>query len=295
MPRVSVIVGARGAAETLRACLEALRSECAGGAAEVIVAMPEGDPAESLVAGESSWARLCSVPSWPNLAELRGAALAHARAPIVAFTDAHCVVDRGWVAAIERALAGADVAAGAVRNGARPTAANWAAFLFDYGDFLPPIRAGRAPTLAGNNIAYRREVLGDLAAYALGGFSKAFVNRRLEAEGRRLVAAPEMVVTWTRDATLAEVVRLRFHFGRCFAATRIEQGDEAFRMAYRLAAPLLPLLVIARAAARVLAKPPPLRALLPAAPGLVAIAAAWGLGETVGALSGRGSSCREVY
>jgi len=294
-PAVSVIVGARRAADTIQDCLDSLRPECAGGRVETLVAAPVGDPVVRIVAREYPWVRVVEVAGWPNIAELRGAAIAVASGAIIAITDAHCTVEPGWIAAIERALDGADVAAGAVRNGSRKTAANCAAFLYDYGAFLPPIAARPTTTLAGNNIAYRRAVLGELGEYAPFGFWKAFVNQTLAASGRQLVATPEMVVSWRRETTLADVVRLRFHFGRCFGASRLRSSSRVFAATYRLAAPALPLVVIASAAWRLAAKPGPIGSALRAAPGFFAIAAAWGVGETIGALFGRGASCREVY
>ncbi len=261
----------------------------------MIVGTPAGDGTGSVVRRAHPDVQIVEVVGRPNLAELRGAAVAAARGSIIAFTDAHCAVEHGWVYAIASALECADVAAGAVRFGAPPTTANWAAFLYDYGPFLPPIAAGSTTTLSGNNIAFRREVLGDLRGFATRGFWKAFEIDRLAARGCRLVASPGMIVSWRRTATLVEVIRLRYHFGRCFAAMRLAGAGPLFGTVYRIAAPALPLLVVTRAVVRLVKKPGPLAQTVLALPAFVAIATAWGLGESVGALFGRGVSCREVY
>src|SRR5262245_44704240 len=79
LPRVSAIVGARNAADTIAACLESLRPECDGGRAEVIAALPRGDSAEAIVRERFPETRIVSVPGRPNLAELRGAAVRFAQ------------------------------------------------------------------------------------------------------------------------------------------------------------------------------------------------------------------------
>jgi glycosyltransferase involved in cell wall biosynthesis len=295
---VSVLVGARDASEDLRVCLRSLEREAAPENVEVIVAVPESDPGCQVVDEEFPWAELITVSAerGANLAELRAAAYVWARGEIIAFTDAHCSVAPGWIEAIRRAIgAGADVAAGAVLNGTPGSISDWTAFLFDYGDFLPPIAAGPATTLSGNNIAYRREMLGEPESYARGGLLKYFVNLRLAREGCRMVTAPEMVVSYRRRIPLARLLRDRFHFGRCFAAQRLAEAGVAFRFWYRVLAPLLPALVVARVFRRLLARPVLRRQTVRAALPLALVGLAWGVGETAGALLGRGTSCREVY
>lgn len=296
---VSVVVGAREAEGTIATCLASIlragRREIENGDLEVIVAMPAGDPAGPLVGQAFPVVRRVEAPGRPNLAGLRAAGYQAARGRLVAFTDAHCVVGASWVAGIRRAFAaGADAAGGAVRNGGRGLAA-WALYLFDYGPYHPPLLPGPARDLTGNSIAYRREVLGEPSLYADGGLWKVFANERLAAEGRRMIAVPEMEVTWARDVSLGRAMRDRFHFGRCFAANRAARRDRWWRAAYRLGSPLLPALVPWRALGRALRSRAPARARLLAAPGVLLIALAWGLGEAAGVWLGRGTSCREVY
>jgi len=296
---VSVLIGARDAVDCIEACLESLEREAAPANVEVIVAAPNSDPTASIVEAQFPWAEVVRVDDRagaPNLAQLRAAAYAHSRGAIVAFTDGHCEVKPGWVAAARRAIAGgADVAAGAVTNGAAKTAAGWAAFLFDYGEFFPPVNAGPARALSGNNIAYRREMLGDPAEHAGDGLLKYFVNARLADDERRLFCAPEMIVVFRRRISLARLVRDRYHFGRCFAAQRLERGAVKSRLAYRALSPILPALVVARLFGRLLARPVLRPHVVRCAIPLAVVGLAWGLGECAGALLGRGRSCREVY
>ncbi|MFN0150463.1 MAG: glycosyltransferase [bacterium] len=296
---VSVLIGARDAVECIEACLESLEREAAPANVEVIVAVPNSDPVATIVETQFPWVEVVRVddrPGAPNLAVLRAAAFARSRGAIVAFTDAHCKVKPGWVAALRRAIeGGADVAAGAVMNGTAKTITGWTSFLFDYGEFLPPVAAGPAHALSGNNIAYRREMLGEPAEHEADGLLKYFVNARLAAERRQLRCAPEMIVVFRRRISLGRLLRDRFHFGRCFAAQRLEHGVVKSRAAYRVLAPLLPALVIVRLFRRLLARPVLRTQVVRCALPLAIVAVSWGLGEAAGALLGRGRSCREVY
>ena len=48
---------------------------------------------------------------------------------------------------------------GAVENGVCDTVLDWAAFLFEYSAFVPPIRSGPTLALPGTNVAYRRSCM----------------------------------------------------------------------------------------------------------------------------------------
>jgi hypothetical protein len=292
---VSVAIGAKDAARIVAGCLQALDTQRDAGPVEILVATPAGDPTAEVVARDFPGVTRVTASARANLGELRGAAIAAARGDMIAITDPHCVVAPDWIAAIRRALASADVAGGVVENLAAATAADVAGYLFDYSAYAPPLAAGPTSDLTGNNIAYRRDVLEPLGAYARTGFLKYFVNGRLAAEGRRMVCVPDMRVGYARSYSLGRLARDRFHFGRCFAASRIAGSSPAFRAGYRAAAPLLPAIVIARLARRLLARPRYYPQVARAALPLALVGLAWGAGETAGAILGRGASCAEVY
>ena len=111
-PGISVVVSTRGRARFLPGLFAALAAQSVGPGRFEVVVVDDGSP-------DDTWAllgRLCSETPLRvlglRLAETAGqgtgrnTALAHARAPVVAFTDDDCVPERGWLAALTAPLGG---------------------------------------------------------------------------------------------------------------------------------------------------------------------------------------------
>lgn len=114
-PAVSVVIPARDAAATVRATLDALAGQDAGVEVEVIVADDGSrDATGALAAAHPAVDAVLAGPfGGPGAARNAGAAVARAR--VLAFTDADCEPEPGWLRAALAALAGgADVVQGPV-------------------------------------------------------------------------------------------------------------------------------------------------------------------------------------
>jgi glycosyltransferase involved in cell wall biosynthesis len=105
---VSVVIPARDAEATLGATLEAL----AGQAAEIVVA-DDGSTDGTVALAQAAGARVVHAGG-RGPANARNTGAAAASGAVLAFTDADCVPEPGWVAAALAALAGADLVQGAV-------------------------------------------------------------------------------------------------------------------------------------------------------------------------------------
>jgi glycosyltransferase involved in cell wall biosynthesis len=114
MPAVSVVVPARGAADTLPKTLAALRDQAVEGGFEVVVVDNGSDDAIAAIArGAGPGVRL--VRTQPLRAgAARNAGARDSTAPVLAFTDADCVPQTGWLEAGLAAMANADLVQGAV-------------------------------------------------------------------------------------------------------------------------------------------------------------------------------------
>jgi glycosyltransferase involved in cell wall biosynthesis len=111
---ISVVVPARNAAATIERTLAALALQRLDQAYEVIVVdsgSTDGTP--DLVAAAAGVDRLLSNPSGEP-ASSRNLGAAHARGRLLAFTDADCEPEPGWLAAGITALDGADLVQGRV-------------------------------------------------------------------------------------------------------------------------------------------------------------------------------------
>jgi glycosyltransferase involved in cell wall biosynthesis len=256
-----------------------LRSLPAG--VEVIIA----DGVGGLVSDRPN-VRVLALPG-RTLAELRGAALAEASSDVVAFIDPACRLTPSWLEAAHRALAGAPAASGPVAYDGGRSLATWAAFLAEYGAFLPPSSA--AAGVAGTNFVVRRSLLA-----GNGPFWKDEVVAGLRAAGRQIVAAPDLVVIHRRRWQFLPFLRDRFHHGRCYAGRRQRRIPPVERFARALAAPLTGLLLFGRLARAFWPKRRRRPAFVLAAPWTVSFLLAWAFGEAIGYLLGPGESCRQT-
>lgn len=113
-PLISVVIPARNAAATIGRTLEALAMQDLEGAYEVIV-VDDNSSDETAAVARAAAGRvtvICQERSGAGAARNRGVSAAEAE--VIAFTDADCVPDRGWLRAGLRALGEADLVQGAV-------------------------------------------------------------------------------------------------------------------------------------------------------------------------------------
>lgn len=103
-PCVSVVVPFLNSASTLPACIAALRREKRGTDDVELIFVDNGstDGSAAIVARHREIIRL--EEGEPGAYAARNTGIRHARGPILAFTDADCVVKTGWVTALQRAL-----------------------------------------------------------------------------------------------------------------------------------------------------------------------------------------------
>jgi hypothetical protein len=170
------------------------------------------------------------------------------------------------------------------------------------GDLLSPLqripRCGRGACRIGSrdNAAYRRDTLERHSASFADGFWEVDFHRRLRREngGTRLEFIPGADAQFGPSSSFAPLARQRFAHGRHWGAWRVEQG---VRSAWQVvvAAPLVPLVLGARIARRVLRRPSHRVRFVLSLPVVLALAAAWAAGEAVGALSviGMGTERRQ--
>ena len=295
LPRVSVVVAAKSPPPTLARCLDSL----AGAHAEVLVADGSDEGALAEAVRSRAGMRHLAIPG-AALPALKAAAIRAARGGIVAILDPTDAAEPGWIDEILAAFEDASVAAvgGAVLLEDAAGRGNAAAYLFEYGAFNPPFEAGDAPgDLPGNNVAYRREALGVTCADLLDaeGFYKPLFHERIRAHGGRLVLRPSLRVRHLTAHRFLDFGVRRFHYGRCFGATRTRRAPLARRLLYRALAPAIVPLLVARHVRRAWAHPANRRLLARSAPALCGVCAFWGIGEWIGCWFGPGDSCARVH
>jgi hypothetical protein len=179
-----------------------------------------------------------------------------------------------------------------VRLAAKARAIDMGLYLCEYGRFAPPLSEGPSRELSGANLSYKRAALENERDIIDGGRWETLLHARWRAAGRPLVLS-SATVEFRNTMSLADIVRQRYSYGRGYAADRVETRRPAVRVAYALATPLLPALLlwrILRDAARTGHAAMFLRGFFWCA----VLTLCWSAGEAVGYLFGH-SSRTDIY
>jgi hypothetical protein len=173
------------------------------------------------------------------------------------------------------------------RDGRGDTALNWAAYLCDFGRYMPPVRPGRSSYLTDCNVTYKRTALEAVRPFWASRFNETTVHWALEARGETLWLDPAIIVRQQRSVRLEDAIRERYAFGRLFATTRVAATTLPGRAVYAAGSLLLPGLLVGRLAVGVARKGRGGRELLRALPALGVLSTVWAWGELVGYVTGR--------
>ena len=288
---LSVVVPVRLAADTITATIQALLIQCQGLEAEIIAVVSGEDPSRAVLRDLEPKLRVIEMAGRHSVPQLRAEGIRAARGRLVAITEDHCLFSPGWAAGLVRTLDSRDAAAagGPVENGRTGSGLEWAIYFSRYAGSMPPLPRGSTGSLPGNNACYKREVLETLAPLYAHGFWENDINRELAARGYVLWLEPDLVVTHHKPYRFGPYLALRYRHARCFGGM-IQTG----RMQRALLSPLIPVLLLVRAARAVFAKKRRRRQFLLALPPLLLCYLVWFWGELVGYLCGPGQSCSQT-
>ncbi len=284
---LSVIIAANAPAVELTPCLEAVAQQCRGTGVQIIVAY-KGDCAMpeplSMAEGEVIFLR---SPRAASLPQVLAPAITRSRGELIAITDASCLVDRNWVAAILTAHKQPHpVIGGAVEPDGLRSVVDWSAYFFDYGPFMSPLTSRVGRTVPGINIAFKRWALARGKEFVEGEFWKAYWCRCLQADGFPLHLDPSIVVFYRKSFDFWPLLTERFQQGRGFAAKRLAQLSGPTRAIYIIGSPVLPALFCWRLFQEVLPKRRYRVRFFTVLPLIFLQMISWALGEAVGYLFG---------
>jgi GT2 family glycosyltransferase len=286
---VSVVVPSYRSRDTIERCLEALRVQATERRYEVILVDSSDDGTERLVAERFPperfpALRLIHIPERALPGGARNVGIRAARGPIVALTDADCVVGPDWIERLARRHASADLSAvgGAVDNGLPRSAVAWSGLWVEFNEFLARMPERTTELLPTCNVAFRREVFERRGLFPedLWPSEDHVFSQRLADAGEVLLFDPALRVAHLFRPTLGGFLRHQRRLGAASAAARRQVVD--LPHAWIATSPLrwlVPLLRLARIEARLLVNDLPnlirFNALLPLClPGLLM----WGLG-----------------
>lgn len=211
---VSVVVPVRNAAGTLPKLLDSLADQSFEGGYEVVIADNGSTDGSVIVAQEHPLQpRVVSEPRSGSYAA-RNAGLAVAQGRLVAFTDADCVAEPGWLHAGVAALEDAHLAGGRVEVLVSHRATVWERL--DAGHYLDQRRNVEQEDFAATaNMFARRSALEQLRGFASdlrSGGDRELCRRALDT-GMRLAYAHESVVWHHPRATWRQTWQLNRRIG----------------------------------------------------------------------------------
>ena len=273
-------------ADSLAGCIDSIRASC--GAIEVeIVAVVAGDIVEkSSFVTDHPGVRLISLPSSALVPQLWSEGIVASRGQVVAITLCQCSATKEWANAILSAIkAGASAAGGPIVLRASASMLDSAVFFLRYSAFMSETSMAHATTVevAGDNAAYSRHALGQGGWIRESGFWEVDVHQVLRRRGDSIAWVPAAKMEFANAGSLSAISHHRYEHGKLFGQSRhIARGESVFRIA--LASPVVPFVLMTRAARRAWPFKEYRTKLLGSLPAFAWLAGCWALGEAVGAV-----------
>lgn len=294
-PSLSVIVASQNAHPTIVACLAAVEAQRGSSTeTELIVVDNSRDGTVTTIKAQFPHVRVIREASPLFIPQLWGRGIRESQGAIVVLTTAHAVPRHDWLERIRSAYDAAENSpatsvcvgiGGAIENDEHANALDWAVYFCRYTAFMPPFVEGPRAEIAADNASYPRWALDGVCAAWQDGFWEPKVHAALRTQfSGQLIVKQDIVVYHTQSFGFVAFVGERFQHGLHYGHDRIAAETASFaKRAARIATgPLLPFLLLFRAARLVLGKRRYITAFLRAFPLLFVFFFAWSLGEWLG-------------
>lgn len=295
MPALSVILPTSDDFSTIRQTVRALSRQTIADKLELVIVAPTDNidvPANAV----SMFARTKVVNGGKlrtsNVSRCAGIRAASAR--FVALSEDHSFPEPDWAEALLAAHADGYAVVGPVIANANPKSTiSWANLVLEYGPWLEGATKCETDNLPGHNSSYDREVLLAYGDNLERMFEvDAVMQRDLASRGHRLVLEPRAKTRHLNFSRIRASIPLRFNCGRSFAGHRIIGWSAPKRIAFAIAAPLIPVVRMVRVL-RLLHGSERYSWLIPGIIPMLCMAVVTdGLGELAGYIMGPGDSPR---
>ncbi len=249
-PALSAIMVTPDRFETLLQTLRHLRAQTAAAQMEIVIVAPSAARLgldERLLAPFHSY-QVVEADTARSTAAARAAGVRAASARVVAMTEDHSFPVRGWAAAlIERHREPWTVVGPAVLNGNPLSLLSWVNLLIEHGPWVAPVESGAREHVAPHNSSYKRDAL-----LAYGNELDALIEAEtvlqwdLRARGHAIFLEANARTRHFNVSRLGAWLPLRFNVGRMFACARARRWTARRRVAYALAAPVMPIVRFCR-------------------------------------------------
>lgn len=223
-PAVSVIIPSFNEERQIRACLRSLLHQQTRWPYEIIVVDSSTDATPRIIAEEFPSVRLIHQDGRLSPAQARNRGLQSARAPFIAFLDADCVADPGWIEAIVSAHRESHPAIGGSISLAAPSTIPGALlFVIEFSEFVPRSRPREVRWLPSCNLSLKRDAIPTDGAFPEemeASEDIVFSRRLMKRTGRPLWFDPRVRIAHTNLNTWSDVHRRLDHLGYWSARSR---------------------------------------------------------------------------
>jgi hypothetical protein len=287
-PRLSILLPAKLGYDSVRAAVETWDAQTARADIEILILCPEHlGPTAAQAARLKPGQRVVMTGS-ADLHAMRAIGIGESAGEYVVLAEDHCLPDPDCAAALLTRLdEGWDGVGPALRPGVRSTCWSEGSFLIGYGEWMEPAVTGPTDVLCGWNGTVRTTLLRDIAD-ELAGLMRvgAFAMARIRRQGGRFFLENRARMRHFDPPGCGRELYLLFVVGLGFGAMRTRGWSTPARWLYPLAAPAIAFLHWKRAFThyRRAGTAAGLRPRALAAAGV--LAAAWAVGEAVGAVLG---------
>ncbi len=295
MFKISVIVPCVNGLPIIAECLEALGQQVCDFEFEIIIVDRTQNETSQYILENFPQVILIKLSEPCGIPEMRAMAMAKARGEFIVITEDHCLAPRNWLAEILKAHElGYAVIGGAVENGSRNRLLDWAVFLCEYSNFMPPIVGGEVEFMTGNNTSYQPSIFEKVDELLKQNYWEFFLQKELRHQQIKFLAVPELVISHKKEFGFFYFLSQRFHYSRSFAAMRRNQSTFAEQIFYLIYIPILPFHQIAKIAKNVYDKQRNYREFILTLPILLIFMSSYALGEFIGQIFGSGDSLLKV-
>ena len=291
---VSIVIASIVGPPFIDDCLASVEQQAKSCGAEVIVVACGTTDYARRIARKFPWVKVVHRATRETVPDLRRHGVERATGKIIAIIEEHCVAAPDWLPRAIATHAGGDygVVGGPVVDHAYERLRDWVVYFCEYNNYLPPWRDGEWHDLGSANIAYSRSVLLKYKELLGVGYWEATLHPRLLADGVKFRSAPEMVVHHRGPFDYGYYLQQRYWFSRAFAGAR--KLPFSHKMAYFVAAPVVPFLLLARMAQRVRRRNCRVQKFAQAMPLMIPALFVYVAGEFVGYLAGPGDALLKV-
>lgn len=294
-PKVTVIVASVVGSPFIDECVESVLRQKGAPQYEVIVSDCRGSENVQRLVTRFPQVRFVEHAKRETVPRLRRSGVEQAQGEFVAVIEEHCLAREDWIAKLIAACDSRYVAAGGpIHDYNYSRLRDWVTYFIEYNAYMPPWPDGEASNLNGANLIYRREVLLANLDALDKGYWEATLHPKLLAEGSKLRSVPDAVVYHRGPFDYFYYLRQRYLFSRAFAGARRGEVPLAKRVAYIVASPLVPVLLLARIGQRVAEKKKRIGKFVVSTPLILPALCVYAFGECMGYAFGPGNALREV-